>query len=603
MISLRLVVASALASILCVCALLDTASPDKILTLTHDNFAEAIESNRMVLVSFYAPWCGYCKSLLSELQKVAGDLPNMNIDGRIAIVDATLETNIELGNAEGVNGFPSIILYRHGSRHSDFLGQRTRLALLDFLKKRVGPPAIPISSIKELEEYAEVLKVNADIDVQSIIVKNRRQHQHSAPQPPPQGAGGASSSSAEEATDASQIGLRGQFNHMDNHAALVLAVFLPAALHSGQGVHSKVCKLYFSLASVYDQARFLYADNLDIISYFNIQRDSLLVFTDRSHDGIDPLIPTMLSPLSEDMEEAEIMMAVASHSVPLLVPYSIQTQPFINSIPIKKHVLVFHDNSGRSLSLLHKLEEIANEERGKLVFVTIPAVEHQLLQYFGISAAELPELIIADMSQESNMRRFAYKDFVNSNTVEPKNRLGAPSVREFLHEFQSGKLVRSLFSEGVEQVEKANKPPAGSTGSSAPAHVHIRSIVGSQFESLMGNEMENTDIFLYIFAPWCAHCKSFEPILRQLASHFHKIPGIVPFQVVKIDGSRNEIDHTEVHVRGYPTMYLFRAGDRANPIEYDAERSLERLVRFVESSRVTAAAPEAGGKSGAEVEL
>jgi len=73
---------------------------------------------------------------------------------------------------------------------------------------------------------------------------------------------------------------------------------------------------------------------------------------------------------------------------------------------------------------------------------------------------------------------------------------------------------------------------------------------------------------------------------------------------VKIDGSRNEIDHSRVRVRGYPTMYFFRADDRANPIEYDAERSLERLVRFVENIRVTAAAPEAGEKSaGAEVDL
>jgi len=595
---ISLVLLAALATVLCVRAL-DTSSPDRVLTLTHSNFTEAIESNRMVLVSFYAPWCGYCKSLMAELHKVASDLPNMNIDGRIAVVDATLDDNSALASAEGVNGFPSMILYRHGKRHSDFLGQRSRLTVLEYLKKRMGPPAIAVSSVKELQEYVEVLKINADIDVQSLLAKNRMQLEHQAPAPPPAGPGGGAGS-AEEAADASLIGLRGQFNHVDNHVALVLAIFLPSQPQSGQGVYSKACKLYFSLASVYDQARFLYADNSDLISYFNIKRDSLLVFTDRSHDGIDPLIPSMVSPLTDGMEEADIMMAVAAHSLPLLVPYSVQTQPFINSIPIKKHVLVFHDSRERSLALLQLLDGVAAEERGKLVFVTIPVVEHQLLQYFGISAAELPELVIADMTDDANLRRYTYKDYALSNTVEHKQRLSGPSVTAFLHEFLSGKLLRSLFSESPEQVEKMNKLPAGSN--SPPGHVW--STVGSQFESLLGAELVDTDVFLYIFAPWCAHCKSFEPILRQLANHFHKVPGKVPLQVVKIDGSRNEIDHSRVRVRGYPTMYFFRADDRANPIEYDAERSLERLVRFVENIRVTAAAPEAGEKSaGAEVDL
>jgi len=197
--------------------------------------------------------------------------------------------------------------------------------------------------------------------------------------------------------------------------------------------------------------------------------------------------------------------------------------------------------------------------------------------------------------------RFTYKDYVITNTIEPQNRLTSPSVRQFLADFHSGKLLRSLFSEDSKEVDKANKPAAGATSMAG----QVRSIVGSQFESLMtGPELEKSDIFLYIYAPWCAHCKSFEPILRQLATHFQKTPGKFPLQVLKIDGSRNEIDHTNVHVRGYPTMYLFRADDRANPVEYDAERTLERLVRFIDNIRVTAAAPEDGEKSaGAEVEL
>jgi hypothetical protein len=85
--------------------------------------------------------------------------------------------------------------------------------------------------------------------------------------------------------------------------------------------------------------------------------------------------------------------------------------------------------------------------------------------------------------------------------------------------------------------------------------------------------------------------------------------------VAKIDASKNEIDHSYVKIRGFPTLYLFKANDkyalliiniynnnyiyhtdiksiylfiyRLSPIEYDGDRTTESIVSFIDSSGMT----------------
>lgn len=87
------------------------------------------------------------------------------------------------------------------------------------------------------------------------------------------------------------------------------------------------------------------------------------------------------------------------------------------------------------------------------------------------------------------------------------------------------------------------------------------------------------DSLLYIHAPWCGHCKSIEPVISAVAKLHEKERSILRFY--RIDGTRNDIDHPRVKVKGFPVIFFFKGGDLMNPIEYDGERTVQAIESFV----------------------
>ena len=68
--------------------------PEAVVTLTSDNFAEIVDDQELLLVEFYAPWCGHCKKLAPEFEKAAKQLAQMEKKIMLAKVDATVETDL-----------------------------------------------------------------------------------------------------------------------------------------------------------------------------------------------------------------------------------------------------------------------------------------------------------------------------------------------------------------------------------------------------------------------------------------------------------------------------------------------------------------------------
>jgi thioredoxin 1 len=85
------------------------------------NFDSIINSEKPVLVDFFATWCGPCKTLAPILKQVKD-----NLTERITILKIDVDKNEQLASKYQVRGVPTLILFQNGKqlwRESGVLSQ------------------------------------------------------------------------------------------------------------------------------------------------------------------------------------------------------------------------------------------------------------------------------------------------------------------------------------------------------------------------------------------------------------------------------------------------------------------------------------------------
>lgn len=127
-----------------------------VLVLEKDTFQTALTTHKHVLVEFYAPWCGHCKSLEPEYIKAAQKLKDINSEIMLAKVDATEQT--ELAEENKIRGYPTLKFYRDG-KASDYNGGRTADEIVNWLLKKTGPAAKTVASVAEAKEFTDASDV------------------------------------------------------------------------------------------------------------------------------------------------------------------------------------------------------------------------------------------------------------------------------------------------------------------------------------------------------------------------------------------------------------------------------------------------------------
>lgn len=122
--------------------------------LTNENFSQFIAQNEFVLVKFYAPWCGHCKSLAPEFASAAEDLKDSPY--KLANLDATVHT--EAASKFQIKGYPTLYFFING-KHITYNGGRKKDDIISWIFKKTQPTSTELQTVEEVENF----KLTSDV--------------------------------------------------------------------------------------------------------------------------------------------------------------------------------------------------------------------------------------------------------------------------------------------------------------------------------------------------------------------------------------------------------------------------------------------------------
>ncbi|GAB6026333.1 Protein O-glucosyltransferase 2 [Chamberlinius hualienensis] len=572
----------------------ESENKNAVLELTDDNLEETIDVKENILVEFFAPWCGHCKSLEPEYAEAAEKL---SADGiTLAKVDATV--NPKVAGKFDVSGYPTLMFFKNGHKY-DYDGPRTSDGIVKWMKEKSSPnwkppPSTVIdltiddftkittdSDLILVEFYApwcdyckklapeyekasqELSKVGiklAKVDaIKEETLKNMfkltgyptfklfrkgREFEYKGPRD----ANGIVNYMKQEATpptkyqnDLKQIERAFSYN---KEASTVVGFF--------ENPQQRLYVEYESAAyEMRGEQTFLHTFEKSIADHFKVKSGTVVVF---KPELLQSKYENSRSEFNEpDATSTEILEFIRGNMMPLV---GHRTKRNVNTLYSKKPLVVVYYDVNFSVAYRKATQMIRSEvlEVAKsypdIVFCVSTEEEFQ---------DELKNFGLDDSGEDVNVG-FYSKDNLRY-PMEPQDGFNSKKLKKF---------VDSVLAGSIKPYFKSQPIPAKNDGP-------VKVVVANNFKEMVMNN--DKDVLIEFYAPWCGHCKSFEPVYVKAAKQLAK--EIKTLVVAKMDAAANDVP-PPFEVEGFPTIYYVPQADKEHPIVFDGtNKDVQSVVDFV----------------------
>ncbi|HHP7240125.1 MAG TPA: thioredoxin [Cyclobacteriaceae bacterium] len=101
--------------------------------LTDTNFDEVVNTEKPVLVDFWAEWCGPCKMIAPIVEELADEY-----DGKAIVGKLDVDTNPEVSAKYGIRSIPTLLVFKNGEIVDKQVGAVPKTVLSEKLGAQVA---------------------------------------------------------------------------------------------------------------------------------------------------------------------------------------------------------------------------------------------------------------------------------------------------------------------------------------------------------------------------------------------------------------------------------------------------------------------------------